>query len=113
MVRKAFEGYDEPVNIDLDPEEALRIVLQVEPCDDDDSSGESGSVWSLVICLASSRTRWAIRSAGIRTLSMSQNIRGVYQGHCEKRKLPFVSSRRSAATIGVQWNLKFNAQHAF
>jgi hypothetical protein len=42
MVRKAFEGYDEPVNIDLDPEEALRIVLQVEPCDDDDSSGESG-----------------------------------------------------------------------
>ncbi len=36
MVRKAFEGYDEPVNIDLDPEEALRIVLQVEPCDEDD-----------------------------------------------------------------------------
>lgn len=34
MTRKAFEGYDEPVNIDLDPEEALRIVLQVEPGDD-------------------------------------------------------------------------------
>jgi hypothetical protein len=39
MVRKAFEGYDEPVNIDLDPEEALRIVLQVELSDDDE--GES------------------------------------------------------------------------
>jgi hypothetical protein len=36
MVRKAFEHYDEPVNIDLDPEEALRIVLQVEPCDNED-----------------------------------------------------------------------------
>ena len=31
--------YDEPVNIDLDPEEALKIVLQVEPCDE--SSEES------------------------------------------------------------------------
>jgi hypothetical protein len=39
MIRKAFKGYDEPVNIDLDPEEALRIVLQVEPSEDD--SGES------------------------------------------------------------------------
>ena len=38
MTRKAFEGYDEPVNIDLDPEEALRIVLQVEPCDDDEET---------------------------------------------------------------------------
>jgi hypothetical protein len=35
MTRKAFEGYDEPVNIDMDPEEALRIVLQVEPVEDD------------------------------------------------------------------------------
>jgi len=35
MVRKAFKGYDEPVNIDLDPEEALRIVLQVEPSEDE------------------------------------------------------------------------------
>jgi hypothetical protein len=34
MTRKAFEGYDEPVNIDLDPEEALRIVLQVEPSEE-------------------------------------------------------------------------------
>jgi hypothetical protein len=37
MVRKKFEGYDEPVNIDLDPEEALRIVLQVEPSEDESS----------------------------------------------------------------------------
>jgi hypothetical protein len=35
MTRKAFEGYDEPVNIDLDPEEALRIVLRVEPDQDE------------------------------------------------------------------------------
>jgi len=40
MVRKAFEGYDEPVNIDLDPEEALRIVLQVEHEKDADESTE-------------------------------------------------------------------------
>ena len=31
MPRDAFEGYDEPVNIDLEPEEALKIVLQVAP----------------------------------------------------------------------------------
>jgi hypothetical protein len=37
MTRKAFEGYDEPVNIDMDPEEALRIVLQVEPEPDKDA----------------------------------------------------------------------------
>ncbi|MGB8197884.1 MAG: hypothetical protein WCF25_12840 [Acidimicrobiales bacterium] len=36
MTRKAFEGYDEPVNIDMEPEEALRIVLQVEPVQDED-----------------------------------------------------------------------------
>lgn len=30
MPRDAFEGYDEPVNIDMDPEEALKIVLTVE-----------------------------------------------------------------------------------
>ncbi len=27
MTRKAFEGYDEPVNIDMDPEEALKLLL--------------------------------------------------------------------------------------
>jgi hypothetical protein len=35
VTRKAFEGYDEQVNIDLDPEEALRIVLQAEPVKDE------------------------------------------------------------------------------
>ena len=35
MTRKAFEGYDEPVNIDMDPEEALRIVLQAEPSEEE------------------------------------------------------------------------------
>lgn len=32
MPRDAFQGYDEPVNIDMEPEEALRVLLQVEPC---------------------------------------------------------------------------------
>ena len=41
MTRKAFEGYDEPVNIDMDPEEALKIVLYVEPRDDDSKDSES------------------------------------------------------------------------
>jgi hypothetical protein len=27
--------YDEPVNSDMEPEEALKIVLQVEPCADE------------------------------------------------------------------------------
>jgi len=27
MPRDAFEGYDEPVNIDMDPEEALKLLL--------------------------------------------------------------------------------------
>jgi hypothetical protein len=31
MPRDAFEGYDEPVKIDMDPEEALKLVLIVEP----------------------------------------------------------------------------------
>jgi hypothetical protein len=30
MTRKAFEGYDEPVNIDMDPEEALKLLLQAD-----------------------------------------------------------------------------------
>ena len=28
MPRDAFEGYDEPVKIDMDPEEALKILLK-------------------------------------------------------------------------------------
>jgi hypothetical protein len=35
MVRKAFDKYDEPVNIDIDPEEGLKVLLQVEICNDD------------------------------------------------------------------------------
>ena len=27
MPREAFEGYDEPVNIDMEPEEALKLLL--------------------------------------------------------------------------------------
>jgi len=31
MPRDAFEGYDEPVNSDMDPEEALKLVMEPEP----------------------------------------------------------------------------------
>jgi hypothetical protein len=31
MARDAFEGYDEPINSDLDPEEALKLVMEPEP----------------------------------------------------------------------------------
>jgi len=27
MPRNAFDGYDEPVNIDMEPEEALKLLL--------------------------------------------------------------------------------------
>jgi hypothetical protein len=30
MPRDAFEGYDEPVNIDMEPEEALKLLLHTE-----------------------------------------------------------------------------------
>jgi hypothetical protein len=30
MPRDAFEGYDEPVKIDMDPEEALKALLKVQ-----------------------------------------------------------------------------------
>jgi hypothetical protein len=33
MPRDAFEGYDEPVNIDMEPEEALKLLLCTEPQD--------------------------------------------------------------------------------
>ena len=36
MTRDAFEGYDEPVNIDMDPEEALKILLTTESVKDDE-----------------------------------------------------------------------------
>jgi len=31
MPRDAFEGYDESVNIDMNPEEALKLLLNSEP----------------------------------------------------------------------------------
>jgi hypothetical protein len=31
MPRDAFEGYDEPINSDMDPEEALKLVMEPEP----------------------------------------------------------------------------------
>jgi len=34
MARDAFEGYDEPVNVDMDPEEALKLVMEPEPVED-------------------------------------------------------------------------------
>jgi len=37
MPRDAFEGYDEPVNIDMEPEEALKLLLQIESCEDESS----------------------------------------------------------------------------
>jgi hypothetical protein len=37
MARKAFDKYDEPVNIDMDPEEGLKVLLQIEPCEDEES----------------------------------------------------------------------------
>jgi hypothetical protein len=36
--RKAFEGYDEPVNIDMDPEEALALLLNAECKDDEEET---------------------------------------------------------------------------
>jgi hypothetical protein len=41
MTRKAFEGYDEPVNIDMEPEEALKLLLIVEPPVTDSEIDES------------------------------------------------------------------------
>jgi hypothetical protein len=35
MPRDAFEGYDEPVNIDMDPEEALKLMLDAKPDKED------------------------------------------------------------------------------
>jgi hypothetical protein len=37
MPRDAFEGYDEPVNIDMDPEEALKLLLRTKRDDDDEN----------------------------------------------------------------------------
>lgn len=34
MVRKAFDNYDEPVNIEMEPEEALKMLLQAGVVED-------------------------------------------------------------------------------
>jgi hypothetical protein len=39
MPREAFPGYDEPVNIDMDPEDALRMLLT----SDDSEGGEDST----------------------------------------------------------------------
>jgi hypothetical protein len=36
MPRDAFEGYDEPVKIDMEPEEALKLVLGATPDKEDE-----------------------------------------------------------------------------
>lgn len=38
MPRDAFEGYDEPVNSDMEFEEALKLVMEPEP--EDQAEGE-------------------------------------------------------------------------
>jgi hypothetical protein len=35
MPRDAFEGYDEPVKIDMDPEDALKLLLQPDKQDEE------------------------------------------------------------------------------
>jgi len=37
--RDAFPGYDEPVNIDMEPEDALNVLLDVE--DEDESETDN------------------------------------------------------------------------
>ncbi len=39
MGRDAFEGYDEPINSDMDPEEALKLVMEPEPEEDQTEEG--------------------------------------------------------------------------
>lgn len=41
MPRDAFEGYDEPVKINMDPEEALKLLLAAAPKVDDPDADES------------------------------------------------------------------------
>jgi hypothetical protein len=36
--RDAFPGYDEPVNIDMDPEEALQVLLDTEGAEEPDEA---------------------------------------------------------------------------
>jgi hypothetical protein len=41
MPRDAFEGYDEPVKIEMDPEEALKLLLASERDDPTQSSKDN------------------------------------------------------------------------
>jgi hypothetical protein len=41
VARDAFPGYDDPVNIDLEPEEALKVLLAPEPVDDEEVDEEA------------------------------------------------------------------------
>jgi hypothetical protein len=43
MTRKAFEDYDEPVKINMDPEEALALLLNTERCEDHSEPDENQS----------------------------------------------------------------------
>ncbi|HVB00196.1 MAG TPA: hypothetical protein VNE42_02905 [Acidimicrobiales bacterium] len=40
MPRDAFEGYDEPVNIDMDPEQVLKLLLQSNLAEDSVERGK-------------------------------------------------------------------------
>ena len=47
MAREAFPGYDDPVNIDMDPEDALKTLLADDPkpaqADDEDAPVEDAN----------------------------------------------------------------------
>jgi hypothetical protein len=38
--RDAFPGYDEPVNIDMEPEDALKVLLDVDDQTNDNDGSE-------------------------------------------------------------------------
>lgn len=44
MPRDAFEGYDEPVNIDMEPEEAMKLMLDAGPHESLTTGSESSGV---------------------------------------------------------------------
>ena len=43
MARDAFPGYDEPVNIDMEPEEALQVLLAPEETSDEETEEGEGT----------------------------------------------------------------------
>jgi hypothetical protein len=44
MPREAFEGYDEPVNIDMEPEEALKLLLSAHSKDEVTPENQDGEI---------------------------------------------------------------------